>query len=54
MDLDRWHLWTFGERWYARLKKSSPPVVITAASEAEREQKIRAYLEHGRKALEEP
>lgn len=53
MDLAQWHLWMFGGRWYARLLKSSPPVVITARTEAEREAKIAAYLEHGRKALDE-
>jgi hypothetical protein len=52
MDRDGWHLWAV---FYARRvdPPTSPPVVIRAGSEDEREEKIAAYLKHGRKALDE-
>ena len=50
MDRDGWHLWAV---FYARRLNTSPPVVIRADSEEERDAKIAAYLKHGRKALDE-
>jgi hypothetical protein len=53
VDHKGWHMWTgVTGTFYARLLKSSPPVVVEGRTEGERDARIAAYLKDGRKALE--
>lgn len=53
VDRDGWHLWHYYDRYYARRLNTSPPVVVSGATEDERDAKIAAYMRDGRKALDD-